>query len=345
MESFLNEPSKEELRNLVSEIISYPKPLCVKSSYTIDSLIASFLLGKYAHSSFMLTFNSECPVKLEQNSNGDRLIKFKDKTYFLGSTSFSSIFPLSSEDLLPMIIGIVSSLIVERRELTNVEKSVIEDMKNLGVSVEKNLKIPNYKNLPLFFSLTISFDPYIPGMSGNREGTIKALKEIGINETERLEEINETKLNTLLYKITNSVIKVNPKFSRNDLITDRILYMDYDSLELAFSAMYFLDLKGVGELFQVVMTPSYSETLITRFRDEMARGYRVDSIVDFSRYYLISTDLKSPLLAYIIYSQQGKVKRDKPVVLKNGEIMYTSRYFMPYSSKEGLIKVENKDFS
>ena len=334
MENYLKEQTPD--KQIASEIISSSK--CIKVPYNPDAIIFSFLVSKYSSEEFSLTFKEECPVKLSITPTG-RVIKMFGREYNIGNNSFSSIFPISVDDLIPILAGMFSSIVLERRQMTEYESNVVSQMEKFGVTVEKNVKIPNYKNLPLFSSLTMSIDPYIPGISGNREEAIKALKEIGISETDRLEDLDEAKINTLLMKIASIVMKFNPRFDRNDLITDRVYYMEYDTLELAFSVLYFLDLKGVGDLFQLVYTPNYAETLVTKFRNEMVKGFKINGINETSQYYLVDSTLKSPILLQLIFLQQGRVRRDKPIYVKLEDGVYTSRYFLDLG-KEGLVKVD-----
>jgi hypothetical protein len=344
MENYLKEPSKEDLRNLISEILILDH-ICVKAHYNVDELIFSFLLAKYAKGDFSLSFTLDnCNVKLNATSQG-KSISFKGREYFIGWSAFSSIFPISVDDIIPILTGIFSSLEIERRGLTEFERNIINDMVNLGVIIEKNLKLPNYKNLPLFFSITTSIDPYIPEMSGNREVTIKNLKEIGINETDKLEEIDEKKTNTLIFKLITNILKINQKFTRDDLVTDRVYYLEYDSLELALASLYFLDVKGIGDIFQLVITPNYAELLTSKYREEIGKGFKIGNIVEKGSYVIVESDLKSPLLLHLILLQQGKARKDKPVYVKSNDGVYTSRYFNPTSLKEGLIKVEDESIN
>lgn len=338
MENFLKPLNKEELRQLTSQLISMDKT-CLKISYTLDDLIFAFLLFKLGKQTTVSFTSDECEIKLINNTSG-KFIEIEGKQNFIGTNSFTSMIPVSVDDTLPILAGITSSTILERRKYSDVETEILNDLTKFGVTLERNLKIPNYKNLPLFFSLLLSFDPYIPDISGNRENSIKALKEINIAETDRLDDIEETKLNSLVYKIISSLLKINPKITRDDIITDRAFYLEYDSLELAFTLIYFLDLKGVGDIFQFVMTPNYAETLISKFREEVGRGFYINNINETSNYYLVETNLKSPTLVQLILLQSGKIKKNKPVFLKTENGIYTSR-FQVNNLKEGLNKIEN----
>ena len=340
MESFLRQPTKEELRQLASQIINLEKT-CIKISYNIDDLIFAFLLFKLGKLTAVSFASDDCEIKLITDASG-KFIEIGGKRYYIGANSFTAMIPASIDDTLPILAGITGSTILERRKYSDIELEILNDLMKFGVLLEKNLKIPNYKNLPLFFSLLLSFDPYIPDISGNRENAIKTLKEINIAETDRLDEIDEAKLNSLVYKIISNILKINPKITREDIITDRAFYLEYDSLELAFALIYFLDLKGVGDIFQFVMSPNYAELLITKFREEVGKGFYVGSVTETRNFYLVETNLKSPTLVQLILLQSGKIKRNKPVYIKTEDGIYTSR-FQVNNLKEGLNKIENID--
>jgi len=340
MESFLRQPTKEELRQLASQIINLDKT-CIKISYTLDDLLFAFLLFKLGKLTAISFTSDDCEVKLVTDISG-KFIEIGGKQNYIGTNSFTAMIPASIDDTLPILAGITSSTILERRKYSEIELEILNDLTKFGVLLEKNLKIPNYKNLPLFFSLLLSFDPYIPDISGNRENAIKALKEINIAETDRLDEIDEAKLNSLVYKIISNILKINPKITREDIITDRAFYLEYDSLELAFALIYFLDLKGVGDIFQFVMTPNYAELLITKFREEVGKGFYVGNVTESRNFYLVETNLRSPTLVQLILLQSGKIKRNKPVYIKTEDGIFTSR-FQVNNLKEGLNKIENID--
>ena len=340
MENFLKQPSKEDLRQLASQIISMDKT-CIKISYTLDDLIFAFLLFKLGKLTAISFTSDDCEIKLTTEASG-RFIEMGEKQNFIGANSYTSIIPASIDDTLPILAGITSRSVLERRKYTDVELEILNDLTKFGVILEKNLKIPNYKNLPLFFSLLLSFDPYIPDISGNRENAVKALKEINIAETDRLDEIEEAKLNSLIYKIISNILKINPKITRDDIIADRAFYLEYDSLELTFALIYFLDLKGVGDIFQFVMTPNYAETLIAKFREEVGKGFYINNVNETRNYYLVETNLKSPTLVQLILLQTGKIKKNKPVYVKTEDGIYTSR-IQVNNLKEGLNKIENLD--
>jgi len=212
MESFIKDPNPEEGLKLI-EAIYNEKSICIKIPYTPDSIIFSSMLMKYFNGDFAISFTSNCEVQLLQNEQG-KWINTHDKQVFLGNSAFSSILPLSKDDILPILSGISISSFLERRKTSEWENKIIEKAKNMGATVEKNIRIPAYNELPLFLSLMLSFDPYLPQITGNRENSINFIKELGINETTKLSELNETQLNTFLYKIMTVAIKLNPRISR-----------------------------------------------------------------------------------------------------------------------------------
>ncbi len=340
MENFIKEPNLEEAKKLI-ESINKGESICIKIPYDIDAVISSSLILKYMEKSSAISFSSnDCELEFIKKDDGGKYIRFKNTEVFIGNSSFSSVIPITTEDILPILTGISSSAVLERRNFTDWEISVMKNSENLGVNIEKNLKIPSYHDAPIFLSLIESFDPYIPTITGNRENSISLIREIGIDELSKLTELNEGTLNTLIFKIVSLIMKINPKVTRDDIITNRIFYLDYDSLELAFTFIYFLDNLGVKILIDFALNPTIARILINKFREIISKGFSISSVREDKKFFIVESNLKSPVLLQLILLQEQKVRKDKPIVIKDGNKMLTSRYFIN-SEKEGLIEVES----
>ncbi|AWR97653.1 single-stranded DNA exonuclease [Acidianus sulfidivorans JP7] len=339
MESFIKTPNPEEAKKLI-ETIDKNEEFCIRIPYSPDAIVFASLLAKYSDRNFGISFSNNCKIELQTNSYG-KSIKIDDKEIFIGNSSFSSLLPITVEDIIPIISGITSDCILTKRNYTEWELQVFNNMTNLGVKIEKNLKIPSYNELPLFLSLMESFDPYIPGITGNRENSIKAVTELGVNELVKLDELNEAQLNTLLFKITSSIMKINPKISRDDIITDRVFYLNYDSLELAFAIIYFLDTNGSKAIVNFALNPSLGDTFKEKIREKITKGFNVSIVEENKKYYIIDSNLDSPKLLQIILLQDQNIKKDKPIAIKKSDNkIYTSRFFVN-TLEEGLIQIES----
>ncbi|WP_054845084.1 hypothetical protein [Sulfuracidifex tepidarius] len=208
MENFLSEPDYNEIRNGIIALTQKENTLICANSFDVDSLILSSLIMKYSSGYAFISFSpsEQCDLFL-RNETAGRWIEVQSKKYFIGKTSFSSFFSLSVNDILSILTGIMTSAVQERRQLSEIEKNLVMNSQSLGVTIENNLKIPNYKQLPLSISLMLSLDPYLPEITGNRVNAMKLVKELGGGETLKLEELNETQLNTLLFRIIGSMSK------------------------------------------------------------------------------------------------------------------------------------------
>jgi ribosomal protein S13 len=338
METFLK-GSIEEGRKIVSYITSKSTG-CVKIPYDLESIVFALIISKYSKGNSIISFNSECDFRIEKKDN-NKFLKFENNEIPLGKNSLITLLPISDEDLTLLISTIIASSIIERRILSEDEKQYISSSASLGAQIEKNIRLPGYKELPLFISLMNSIDPYIPGISGNRISALSVLKELNIHETAKLEELDEAKLNSLLYRIISSILKYNTKFSREDLISDRIFYMKYDTLEVAFALIYNFDVYGSVEIFKAINYPKYLDTIIDKFRIEFSKGYNIGNVEEKNSHYLVETSLKSPLIVYIILRQIQKIKGFKPIYIKIDDKVYTSRYFIG-GTEEGLLKIDYK---
>jgi len=338
MENFLTDPDYEVIRrNVIGLTQNENLKICLP--FELDSIIFSGLLMKYSSGNAYLSFSSTegCDLLLRNEASG-RWIEFPNiGKYFLGKTSFSSLFSLSVNDILPILTGMMASAIQERRQLTETEKKMVESSQSLGVSVENSFKIPNYKQLPLFVSIMLSIDPYLPELTGNRENSIKLVKELGENETSKLEELNETQRNTLAFRMLASMSKYRQATSE-DIIVSRIFLMEYDILEMAFASLLSLDFHGPNRILEMVFNPSFAETMIDEFRSHAMKGFFFD-IRDEKNVYKVETNLKSPQLAHLIALQQkGK---SKPVVIVDGGKMFSTKFFFPQLKSNGLMRIDN----
>jgi len=257
----------------------------------------------------------------------------------LGKSAFSSLVRPDERTHLAALLGIHAASLFDRRQFTHLEEARLNSVASTwGAIVEEGPKLPNYKNLPLFTSLTFSFDPYLPGISGNRPGAEAVLKELKIDLTASLENLTEGQKNSLFYRLVLTAQKHNPNFSNLDLFGKRVFVRDVDLLELTFASMYVLDVSGSGYLYQLVEDGSFAEVIISVFREEMAKGFKIEEVTERSDAIVVKTNLRSPLLVRQILAQAGKVKADKTVAVSLEGVTYTSRAFVN-SPSEGLIKI------
>ncbi|AEB94509.1 MAG: hypothetical protein QXR57_07745 [Metallosphaera sp.] len=324
MENFLRDPAPEAASKLLSQIYTR-REICVSGPYDPDFTIFAGLIAKYFKGDMGFSFSSECEVRAEKRESGNFLVIDGSETY-LGNSSFSSLHPLTSEDLVPILAGISSDALLYRRGLTNWEENLLLKAEELGVSSERTLNVPGYHEIPLFLSLTYSVNLSIPDITGNRENSLKLVNELGGNEFTKLSELDESQLNSLIFRLISLISKFNPKISREDLITPRYLYHSYDSLELGLVSVYVLDRRGYQALFDLTLNHSLYGVMIASFREVLGRGFSFE-VKEEADKYVVNSQLESPLLAYLALKQQGKIRGRKPVYVVNGDKVFTSRFF------------------
>ena len=274
---------------------------------------------------------------LARNREGNS-VTFNKTTYYIGKSSFTSLLEPSKEDAVPYLNGIMFSMTYDRRNPSELEGKRLEALKSIGVEGETGPKFLSYRDLPLFTSLTITVDPYIPEVSGNRNGTEGVLKELKIDLTSKFVELTDAQKNSLLYRLIVSIQKVNPSITSSDIITERYFIDGIDSLELAYASMLALDLIGSPTIYELVVNPSFAKSLISLYREEMGKGFYLGEVTEKGNTIYVATNLRSPLIVRQVLIQTGKLKGEKVVVVKNGERAFTSRFFMK-GEKEGLTTV------
>ena len=312
---------------------------CIRANYDVDSLTFAFLIAKRSGSPLAVSFSedNDCEVILTRNRERNS-VTFNKTTYYIGKSSFTSLLEPSREDVVPYLNGILFSITYDRRNPSEIEAKRLEALKSMGVEVETGPKFLSYRDLPLFTSLTITVDPYVPEVSGNRNGAEGVLKELKIDLTSKFVELTDAQKNSLLYRLVVSIQKVNPSIASSDIITERYLVDGIDSLELAYASMLALDLIGSPAIYELVVNPSFAKALISLYREEMGKGFYLGEVTERGNTVYVTTNLRSPLIARQILVQTGKLKGEKVVAVRNGERAFTSRFFMK-GEKEGLTRV------
>jgi hypothetical protein len=217
MEKYLNELSPEQADELFREAVNSVS--CVRAVYDVDALLFSFVLAIEAKRQTVISFGEGegCELILTKNREGRKLTLNK-QDYFLGKSAFSSLVRPDERTHLAALLGIHAASLFDRRQFTHLEEARLNGVASTwGAIVEEGPKLPNYKNLPLFTSLTFSFDPYFPGISGNRPGAEAVLKELKIDLTASLENLTEGQKNSLFYRLVLTAQKHNPNFYNLDL--------------------------------------------------------------------------------------------------------------------------------
>ena len=195
---------------------------------------------------------------------------------------------------------------MEGRKLTAWEDKLLEAAEGLGAIVEVGPKIFSYKFLPLVEAIHFTVDPYIPTLTGKAEGVRGMLRSLGIGEDSTLEKLNEKELNALINAISVEASKFRRKFSREEMLSKRVFFLDFDTLELAYSLVYSYDLWGVGAIYEFATRPSFAQRIVRYFRNAISQGFdlyvtrREDGSIE------VSSNIRSKELAKMLAAQIAK---------------------------------------
>lgn len=118
------------------------------------------------------------------NLEGEREISGAGVVYF-----FSKFFDEKNIDLAYLaLIGAIGD-IQERNGFIGLNRNILEDSINSGkIEVKRGLRMFGMQTKPLSRVLEYSTDPYIPGVTGDRAGSLNFLEELGISVTENGQE-------------------------------------------------------------------------------------------------------------------------------------------------------------
>ncbi|MHA1917836.1 MAG: DHH family phosphoesterase, partial [Candidatus Ranarchaeia archaeon] len=87
-----------------------------------------------------------------------------------------------------------------------------EGKKNGSVKIEEDIRLFGRETRPLHVSLQYTTNPFIPGLSGNNDGTLKFLKKTGItfregNEWRTLSDLTSSEKKVLVSKLVEHIIR------------------------------------------------------------------------------------------------------------------------------------------
>ncbi len=100
---------------------------------------------------------------------------------------FAKFLNIKNTDLIDLaIVGAIGDIQDEGWEFKGLAKKILTEAETIGkISVTKGLRIYGRQTRPLHRSLSNSFDPFIPGISGSESNAVQFLSEIGIAVRDR----------------------------------------------------------------------------------------------------------------------------------------------------------------
>ncbi|BBD73948.1 hypothetical protein HS1genome_2337 [Sulfodiicoccus acidiphilus] len=321
MENFIAPTQEEQAREAISHLKNVE---LVKLSipYDPDAMTFSFLVSKLVKRTSISWRGTEGDVILRKGER--KTIMISGTVYDIGRSSFSSLVPVSFEDVEAQLAAFSASWMIERREATQWELKIVRGMEKGGVKVEKGLRLPAYNDIPLYSSILMSVNPLLMSISGNREASLKLVKEVGGDETTYLRDLSEERLKRLVEKLS--------QFTNEQLISTRIFVNEKDVMELGLGLLYFFDVEGSTVPFRIVHVSGYSRYLISRYRRELVGGFQLECRKEGGT-LVVKTGLRSPLFAEVACPEKGE-----QVLLETPSGLFSSRYFLEFEG-EGLVRV------
>jgi len=134
---------------------------------------------------------------------------------------FAKSFSIQNTDLIDLaIVGALGDEQDEGWVLKGLARKVLEEAENLGkITVTKGIRLYGRNTRPIHKTLELSFDPFIPGITGSESQAIQFLAELGIpvkdgNDWKKLKDltIEEQK------KLASAIILERLKFSHPNAV-------------------------------------------------------------------------------------------------------------------------------
>jgi single-stranded-DNA-specific exonuclease len=96
---------------------------------------------------------------------------------------FAKSVDMRNADLIDLaVVGAVGDQMDEDWEFKGMAKRIIEEAETIGkITVSKGLRIYGRSTRPVHKALEMSFDPFIPGISGSESNSVQFLSELGID--------------------------------------------------------------------------------------------------------------------------------------------------------------------
>ena len=171
------------------------------------------LIKKYLNNKLIFIFDHHVPQDTKENDNiihvNPHLAKDKEKFINISGSGITYFFAKKlnerNKDLAHLaVIGVIGDM----QDFTNFNKEILDDAISEGkILVKYGLKMFGSQTRPLNKILQYSTDPFIPGVTGDEQGTFEFLSSTGINfisegKIRRIIDLNEDELK----KLTTSII-------------------------------------------------------------------------------------------------------------------------------------------
>jgi RecJ-like exonuclease len=168
--------------------------------------------------------DSDIPSKIHMINpeiNGDAKMNASCLTYFF----CKQIIPESKELAKLAVLGMIGDCMEE--SISKMDNEILND----GEVKRKRGLLIYPSTRPLNRTLEYCSDPYIPGVTGDSEGVLELLREIGLNPEKgqypSLVELNEEEM----ARLVTSIVLRNPKARNREIVGDIFLIKFFNKLE------------------------------------------------------------------------------------------------------------------
>ncbi len=120
---------------------------------------------------------------------------------------FAKNIDLKNTDLIDLaVVGAIADAQDEKWEFKGLAKKILEEAETIGkITVTKGLRLYGRNIRPIHKTLELTFDPFIPGISGSESNAVQFLSELGISLREQDEW---KKLKDVIHEIEVAGLKV-----------------------------------------------------------------------------------------------------------------------------------------
>ncbi len=215
-----------------------------------------------------------------------KLINENDYSYSSGAgVVYSFVKNLSKDNLNLAYLALIGALGDLQNFNSGFNKIILEDsIKSKKIEIKKGLKLFGYQSRAMHKVLQYSSDPFIPGVSGNENGAINFLNDLGINI---LDNNNYRKLTDLskeeMQKLIAGIIikRIGIEDNPEDVIGDLYLLKDEEDDSIIKDAREFstvLNCCGKLDAFGIGIGLCFGRKDIKVKAEELLKEYRLEII-------------------------------------------------------------------
>ena len=222
-----------------------------------------------------------------------KIINENDYSYVSGAgVVYMFVKNLNKENINLAYLALTGALGDVQDLNKGINKVILEDaVKSKKIEIKKGLKLFGYQSRAIHKVLQYSTDPFIPGISGNEDGALKFINEIGIEyfngkEYRKLTDLNKEEMQKLIAGII--IKRIGFEKEPEDVIGDLYTLKDEEDGSIIKDAREFstvLNCCGKLDAFGIGIGLCFGNKNIKSRAEDLLKNYRLEIIKGLNHFY------------------------------------------------------------